>query len=117
MKRNGVVFEQQNLDAETLSDAKTLSDAIKQMIALWSKAWKDAIPYSSAELARNFGSLHILSPQFLLCFVVVFGVLCAFMTVFACLASFPVCYSCSVLPSFIDGILAFPGTNNRKRGL
>ena len=54
MKRNGVVFEQQDLDAETLYHT------IKWRIGLWSKAWKDETQYSAADMARNFESLHIL---------------------------------------------------------
>ena len=56
MKRNGVVFKQQDLDAETLYYA------IKWRIGLWSKAWKEETPYSAADLARNFESLRIIFP-------------------------------------------------------
>jgi len=56
MKRNGVVFEQQDLDASDLCHV------IKWRIALWSKVRNESIPYHSAELVRNFGSLHMLFP-------------------------------------------------------
>ena len=48
MKRNGVVFEQQDLDAETLYHA------IKWRISLWSKAWKEETLYSAADLGKKF---------------------------------------------------------------
>ena len=56
MKRNSVVFEQQELDAYALCKA------IQWRITLWSKAWKDPTTYTSAEIVRHFGSLHILYP-------------------------------------------------------
>jgi len=55
-KRNKIVFEQQELDIQALQLI------IRWRIALWSKAWKDYIPYSAEQLAGNFSSIPMLSP-------------------------------------------------------
>ena len=55
-KRNKMIFEQQELDP------LTLCHTIKWRIALWSKAWKEHIPYTTEELVRNFSGIHILFP-------------------------------------------------------
>jgi len=51
MGRNEVVFQQKEVDASVLHYV------IKWRVAMWSKAWKEPIPYSVGELARNFTSI------------------------------------------------------------
>jgi len=53
-KRNMVVFEQQELDLHTMQLT------IKWRIAMWSKAWKEAIPYNAEQLAGNFSAMPLL---------------------------------------------------------
>ena len=55
-KRNKIVFEQQELDIQALQLI------IRWRIALWSKAWKDYIPYFGEQLAGNFSSIPMLFP-------------------------------------------------------
>jgi len=55
-KRNKVVFEQQELDLHALQLT------IKWRIAMWSKAWKEVIPYNAEQLAGNFSAIPILLP-------------------------------------------------------
>uniref|UniRef100_A0A7C9D861 Uncharacterized protein n=1 Tax=Opuntia streptacantha TaxID=393608 RepID=A0A7C9D861_OPUST len=51
MGRNEIVFQQKMVEAEVLGYM------IRWRIAMWSKAWKESLPYSVGELARNFASL------------------------------------------------------------
>jgi len=48
MGRNEIVFQQKTVEAEVLGYM------IRWRIAMWSKAWKESLPYSVGELARNF---------------------------------------------------------------
>ena len=54
--RNKMIFEAQELDLSTLCHK------IRWRIACWSKAWKEPIPYTTAELARNFNFISQLFP-------------------------------------------------------
>jgi len=51
MRRNEIVFQQKSVEAEVLRYM------IRWRIAMWSKAWKEPLPYSVAEIARNFASI------------------------------------------------------------
>jgi len=55
-KRNMIVFQNEDFEHQTLCHI------IKWRIALWSKAWKDTIPYSVEELVRNFHTIPRLFP-------------------------------------------------------
>ena len=57
MKRDEVVFEMQDLDANALCQS------IKWRVAMWSKTWKDSIPYSIDELAGHFAYIPVLFPR------------------------------------------------------
>ena len=54
--RNMVVFQNH------IYDHPTLCHTIQWRIALWSKVWKEEIPYSTEDLVRHFSSLPILFP-------------------------------------------------------
>uniref|UniRef100_A0A7C9DIP6 Reverse transcriptase zinc-binding domain-containing protein n=1 Tax=Opuntia streptacantha TaxID=393608 RepID=A0A7C9DIP6_OPUST len=54
MHRNGIVFKQRELDVQGLCHV------IKWRVALWSKAWKDKVPYPAEVLARNFQNIPML---------------------------------------------------------
>jgi len=54
MVRNGVIFQQQELDATELCHT------IRWRVALWAKAWKEPLPYVVEEFARNFASVPSL---------------------------------------------------------
>ena len=56
MIRNSIAFEQQSLSM------KSVICSIKWRISLWSKAWKEEIPYSAHELAKNFVNLASIFP-------------------------------------------------------
>ena len=49
--RNEIVFQQQNVEDGVLRYL------IRWRIAIWSKAWKEPLPYTAAEIARNFISI------------------------------------------------------------
>ena len=51
MVRNGVIFQQQELETVVLCHA------IRWRVALWTKTWKAPLPYTMEEIARNFASL------------------------------------------------------------
>ena len=72
--RNKRIFEAQELDLSTLSHT------IRWRIAWWSKAWKEPVHYTTAELARNFNLISRLFPQFMfwLCFDYAFAVVLMF---------------------------------------
>jgi len=52
--RNMVIFQNHTYDHSTLCHT------IQWRIALWSKLWKENIPYSSEELVRHFTSFPLL---------------------------------------------------------
>jgi len=56
LKRNMVVFEQHELDIHALQLT------IRWRIAIWSKAWKETLPYNADQLAANFSAISILLP-------------------------------------------------------
>ena len=54
--RNKVVFQ------NYVYDHLTLYHTVQWRIALWSKLWKEKIPYSTEELVRHFSSFPLLFP-------------------------------------------------------
>ena len=52
--RNEIIFQHKEFNHESL-----LQD-IKRKMAFWTKAWKERLPYSADELARNLGSLQFI---------------------------------------------------------
>jgi len=51
MGRNEVVFQHKKVDA------LLLHYVIRWRVGMWSKGWKEPIPYSVEEFARNFASI------------------------------------------------------------
>jgi len=49
--RNEIIFQQKDFNS------RTLYQNIRWRVAFWTKAWKNHIPYSEEELARNFAYL------------------------------------------------------------
>ena len=49
--RNGIIFQQKQ------TDQAMLCNSIKWRVALWSKGWKEALPYSVEEIVHNLASI------------------------------------------------------------
>ena len=54
-RRNEIVFQQQSVEEDVLRYM------IRWRIAMWSKAWKEPLPYAVAEIVRNFASIPELA--------------------------------------------------------
>ena len=56
LMRNEIIFQQKQLDVQVLCSL------IRWRVALWTKAWKDQLPYSVNDLARKFDAIPVLFP-------------------------------------------------------
>ena len=56
MVRNEIIFNQQRLDRVEVCYS------IKWVVAMWTKLWKDSLPYTTEEIVKNFTSFPQLLP-------------------------------------------------------
>uniref|UniRef100_A0A7C8ZEC0 Reverse transcriptase zinc-binding domain-containing protein n=1 Tax=Opuntia streptacantha TaxID=393608 RepID=A0A7C8ZEC0_OPUST len=54
MVRNEIIFQQKELSLVEVCHS------IKWKVALWTKAWKQPVPYTVEDVARNFSSIPVL---------------------------------------------------------